>query len=137
MYVITPFRHQGARELAVALYLKQTGPAVSLICTVAALALLIFGWRQMRGWITKAAMVTAVLLAIGGAYLARVDVYEWMFHPLGQPQFEAAKEAHIDRDDMVLAVRLNGADHAYPIREMAYHHVVNDVLGREPIVSTY
>ena len=39
---------------------------------------------------------------------------------------------------MVLAVRLSGErPMPYPIREMAYHHVVNDVVGREPIVATY
>ncbi len=38
---------------------------------------------------------------------------------------------------MVLAVQINSESRAYPIREMAYHHVVNDTVGRQPIVSTY
>lgn len=60
-----------------------------------------------------------------------------MFHPLAAPQFQAARDAPIDKEDMVLSVRLNGDARAYPIREMAYHHVVNDIVGRTPIVSTY
>ncbi len=81
--------------------------------------------------------IATLLLAMGGAYLTRVNVYELMFHPIGTPQFQAAKDSHIDKDDMVIAVRLNGVSRAYPIREMAYHHVVNDTVAGEPIVSTY
>jgi hypothetical protein len=137
MYVIRPFRHQGARELAVALFVKQIGPGLSAICAVIAVAIVILGWKRMRGWMTRLAMVGALFLALGGAYLSRVNVYERMFHPLGPPRFDAAKDARIDKDDMVLVVRVNGEPRAYPIREMAYHHVVNDTVGREPIVSTY
>jgi hypothetical protein len=38
---------------------------------------------------------------------------------------------------MVLAVKLDGMARAYPIRSMGYHHVINDVVGQEPIVATY
>jgi hypothetical protein len=81
--------------------------------------------------------VFSLVLAIGGGYLARLNVYELMFPPLGPPQFEPSREAHLDKDDMLIAVRVNGISRAYPIREMAYHHVVNDIVGGEPIVSTY
>jgi hypothetical protein len=137
MYIIRPFRHQGAHELAVALFVRQIGPSLSVACAIVSLALLILGWRRMRGWLTRLAMAFACVLALGGAYLARVNVYELMFHHLDTPQFEVAKDSHVDKDDMVLAVLVNGDARAYPIREMAYHHVVNDTVGREPIVSTY
>lgn len=137
MYVIRPFRHQGARELAVALFVRQIGPALSSLCALAALAIVILTWKQMRGWLMRTGMLILLAIAIGGAYFSRVNVYEIMFHHLDQPQFQTAQKAHIDKDDMVLAVRLNGEARAYPIREMAYHHVVNDTVGREPIVSTY
>lgn len=137
MYVIRPFRHQGARELAAALFVREIGPALSALCALIALAIVVFSWRRASGWVRRFAMVAVLLLAIGGAYLSRVNVYELMFHHLDLPQFEAAQNSRIDRDDMVLAVRVNGEARAYPIREMAYHHVVNDTVGREPIVSTY
>jgi len=136
MYVIRPFRRQGATELSVALFVKQIGPGLAIVCALVALAVVVFGWSHLRGWIPRAALILAVLLAIGGAYLARVNVYEIMFHPLGIPQFDSAKDSHVDKDDMVIAVRLNGVARAYPIREMAYHHVVNDTVAGEPIVST-
>jgi hypothetical protein len=133
MYVIRPFRHQGAQELAAALFVKQIGLATSIICALLALIIVLLNWRRLF----KPLAVIFLLLAIAGAFLSRVNVYERMFHPLGQPYFVAAKEATVDKDDMVIAVQLNGESRAYPVREMAYHHVVNDTLGHEPIVSTY
>jgi hypothetical protein len=141
LYVIRPFRHQGARELAAALHLKQIGPAVSVACALLALILLAVMWRSIRTssrkWPARAAVALPALLAVVGAFLARVNVYEIMFHPVASPRFESAEKAGIDADDMVIAVEVKGVRRAYPIREMAYHHVVNDALAGEPIVSTY
>lgn len=137
IYVIRPFRHQGATELAVALFMKQIGPWLSVPCAVLAALVVLSSWRRFRGWAFRSALVFALVLAIGGAGLSRLNVYELMFHPLGAPQFQSIKASHIDNDDMVIAVRLNGDSRAYPIREMAYHHIVNDTVGGEPIVSTY
>jgi hypothetical protein len=38
---------------------------------------------------------------------------------------------------MVIAVEIAGDAVAYPVRQMAYHHLVNDVVGGRPVVSTY
>ena len=43
----------------------------------------------------------------------------------------------IDDKDMVMAVELNGDAVAYPVLQMAYHHIVNDVVGGRPITATY
>ncbi len=137
IYVIRPFRHQGAAELDVALFVKQVGPWASIVCAVIAAGICAANWRGLGGWMQRTGMVLALLVAAGGAYLARVNVYEMMFRPLGPPQFMAARDSRIDGDDMVIAVREDGVSRAYPVREMAYHHVVNDVVGKEPIVSTY
>jgi hypothetical protein len=137
MYVIRPFRHQGATELSVALFVKQIAPWLSEACLVIGLTAAILSWPRIRGWMARSAVIAAILLASAGAYFSRVNVYELMFHPAGSPQFQSIRDAHIDKDDMVIAVRLNGAARAYPVREMAYHHVVNDTLAGEPIVSTY
>ncbi len=40
-------------------------------------------------------------------------------------------------NDMVIAVTLGGESRAYGIREMGYHHIVNDQLHQAPIVVTY
>ena len=41
------------------------------------------------------------------------------------------------RRSCFIAVTLGGESRAYPIREMGYHHVVNDRLHGLPIVVTY
>ena len=47
-------------------------------------------------------------------------------------QFESASASKLDKGEMVLTVRYGSDARAYPIREMAYHHVLNDVVGRRP-----
>ena len=130
MYVIRPFRHQGARELAVALFVRQIGPGLSVALRRSCLGHCDSRLAADARLDDANCMAVACLLAIGGAYLARVNVYELCFIIWMSPQFEAAQDARIDKDDMVLAVRVNGEERAYPIREMAYHHVVNDTVGR-------
>ena len=36
-----------------------------------------------------------------------------------------------------ISITVNGAARAYPVRPLAYHHVVNDVLGHVPIAATW
>ena len=137
MYVIRPFRHQGATELAAALAIIQIRPWLSIVSAVLCLALTVLAWPRIRGKLARGLVVASVLIAAASWFLARINVYELMFHPAGQPKFEAADRAKIDKEDMVIAVRANGSARAYPIREMAYHHVVNDTFAGEPIVATY
>jgi hypothetical protein len=69
--------------------------------------------------------------------MARLNYFEWMFHPVDSAQFESASASKLDRGEMILAVRIGAEARAYPIREMAYHHVLNDVVGGVPIAATY
>jgi hypothetical protein len=83
--------------------------------------------------VAGSAMLVCVL-----AVLARVNVFEaLMFHPIEQPAFAAAKDVKLDGDDKLIVVKVNGSARAYPIREMAYHHVVNDVVGGTALAATY
>jgi hypothetical protein len=94
-------------------------------------------WRGAR-WRGRLAMpvLFAPLLAV--AWFARQNHFEWMFKPLPNPDYVRASEAGFVADsDMVLAVEHNGDAVAYPVRQMAYHHVVNDVIGGKPITATY
>jgi hypothetical protein len=61
-----------------------------------------------------------------------------MFAPLGSARFASVAETDFVADDeMVLAVKINGDAVAYPVSYMAYHHVVQDVVGGTPITATY
>jgi hypothetical protein len=43
----------------------------------------------------------------------------------------------VDDKDMVVAIEIAGEAVAYPVRQMAYHHVVMDTVGGVPVVGTY
>jgi len=137
IYVIQPFRAQGVRELAAALLIVRYRPLVTGACVVLALVAVARYWRlQPRRWRRVAAAIgTFGVCAL--AALSRVNVYELMFHPMGAPALEAAASSKLDKNEMLIAVRVNGVPRAYPIRSISYHHIVNDTVGGIPIVATY
>jgi hypothetical protein len=105
-----------------------------LACLITVLALLL--WRH-AGWVARLLLVPAMGITVLAAVSSWINPYEKMFHPVGEPKFLAANLAAIDANDMVIAVTLGGESRAYPIREMGYHHIVNDRLHGLPIVVTY
>ncbi len=129
MFIIQPFRSQSATNLQLALWLRHWGPWVASICAMLAVVL---AWRS-RQW----QAIGFAILPIAAAVLSFVNIFEIMFHPVLNPAFAAAKEAGIEDDDMVLAVNLGTEARAYPVRMLAYHHIVNDRIGGVPIVATY
>jgi hypothetical protein len=137
LYVIRPFRHQGPRELAVALQMLRLRPGVEMLCAVTALLAAILYWRAQPKLLRKLAAVFAVLLVFLFTGLSRINIFEIMFHPMGRPNFLAAADSKLDGAEMVMAVHLGGEARAYPIRIVSYHHIVNDVVGGVPIVATY
>ena len=137
VYVIRPFRHQGAQELAIALVVMRFRIAATAMSAAAALAALVLYWRaQPRRWRRAFAAAGAVVVCALAA-LARVNIYELMFHPDDRPSFAAASRMKLDKDEKVIAVKIGGAARAYPIRNISYHHVINDVLDKVAIVATY
>jgi hypothetical protein len=137
VYVIRPFRHQGAAELRVALEVMRFRPiAVGIAAALAAIAA-VPCWRARRAWWKRSPAVLGVAAVLGCAALSRINVYELMFHPVSRPEFVAASAAKLDGAEKVLAIRIGGEARAYPIRAISYHHVVNDRLGGVPIVATY
>jgi hypothetical protein len=140
LYVIRPFRAQGPQELFVALTFLRWAPVLTIVFAVAALLAAIALWngegvRRIR--LRRAGLVLGVLLVSAAAVGARVNIFERMFAPVPEAQYLPVALAKIEADDMVLAVRKGDQARAYPIREMAYHHLVNDVLAGSPIVVTY
>jgi Protein of unknown function (DUF3179) len=138
LYVIRPFRAQGARELAAALLVSRFGPLLTAVSALAALAAAIAYWRTQAPALRRTLVAASALLVCVLAVLARANVYEQlMFHPLEHPAFAAATGVKLDSDDKLIVVKVNGSARAYPIREMGYHHVVNDVVGGTALVATY
>ena len=127
LFVSNPFHVQGDKELQLALWILRWHPWIEFLTAttgLAAFALL------RRGLI--AVMVIAACIS-----LDHVDVFALVFHRMDQPQFDSASRAPIAATEPVLAISISGAARAYPVRALAYHHVVNDNLGRVPIAATW
>jgi hypothetical protein len=138
MYVIRPFREQKPVPLEHALWVQLHDKAILLAIFALLTIIALLVWRR-AGWVARflllAPAVAVSLLAVGVSWF---NPYEQMlFHPYGEPRYVAVQQAGIDAKDMVIVVTLNGESRAYPIREMGYHHVVNDRLHQLPIVVTY
>ena|SRR5437762_3558987 len=135
--LIMPFRSQSQRGLALAYTLRRWSPALTLIAAVIAFALVLWLWSGSRWW-RKAVLVVALIPIFSAAWFARQNHFEWMFNPLPNPAYAKISEANFVSDsDMLLAVENQGGAVAYPIRLMAYHHLVQDTVGGTPIVATY
>ncbi len=137
VWVIRPFRPQGTTELMVALTALRWAGWGTLLCSLAAIYIVATRWQQGAGRWVKLGLIVGLIFVLGVTLLARVNLYEKMFHPLEHPQFVAAAQSPVEPTDMVLAVRVGNEARAYPIRTMAYHHVVNDTVGGVPLIATY
>lgn len=137
VYVIQPFRHQGAAELRLALEVLRFRPiAMGIAVGLAALALSQY-WRGVQGRWKRALAVIAAAAVLGLAGLSHVNVYEIMFHPVARPEFVDATATKLGLTEKVLAIRVGEQARAYPVRSISYHHVVNDRVGNVPIAATY
>ena len=137
IYVIWPFRHQGARELSIALAVTRYRAVGMVLAVAVMLAAIVWYWRAERGKWRRFLSALCVASVAAAAALSRVNIYEMMFHPAGRPVVMPASESKLDGGEMVIAVKVNGAARAYPIRSMSYHHIFNDVVAGEPIAATY
>jgi uncharacterized protein DUF3179 len=136
--LIQPFKAQTPFGVALAYELRQKAPAVTLVGLILLLSLLVrLGWHLTRRWQWAPVVLLA---ALGGvpAWFARQNHFEWMFNPLPDPTYAPAGLVDfVDDRDMVVAVEIGGDAVAWPVRQMAYHHLVQDEVGGVPVVSTY
>jgi Protein of unknown function (DUF3179) len=138
VWIIQPFKPQTNSGLAVSYALRRWSPLLTVTALVISLALVLWLWRGSQRWIAKIVLVILLLPAIAAAWFARQNHFEWMFNPLANSAYAKANDASfVGEEDMVLAVEHNGDAVAYPVRLMAYHHVVRDTVGGTPIVATY
>ena len=58
--------------------------------------------------------------------------------PLENPTFvTAAGATYLSDDELVLGLSYAGEDRAYPLRLMAWHHIVNDAVGPRPLAVVF
>lgn len=56
---------------------------------------------------------------------------------IDQPQFVSGERARLSDEARVIAVSLNGEHHVYALLLLNAHEIVNDVVGGEPIATTW
>ena len=137
VFVIMPFKAQTAAGVEWSYRLRRLAPVTTVIATVLFLALCVMLWRGSRWWsrLTMAVLLAPLLVV---TWFARHNHFEWMFNPLPNADYARISEAGFVADtDMVMAIEINGDAVAYPVRQMGYHHIINDVVGGKPITATY
>jgi len=110
---------------------------ITVISALAASMALFGYWRLQPRKLMRILTAAGAALTIALVFLARINVFEIMFHPDLHPTFAAASDVKLDGAEKVIAVRMGKEARAYPIRSMSYHHIVNDVLDGAAIVATY
>jgi hypothetical protein len=138
VWVVHPFKPQSERGLALSYLLQRWSPTATLVAAVLALALAFWLWRGAGRWWAKAILIVMLVPMLAATWFARQNHFEWIFNPLPSAAYAKASEAGFVADtDMVMSVEKGGDAVAYPVRQMAYHHVVQDTVGGTPIVATY
>jgi Protein of unknown function (DUF3179) len=137
VFLIMPFKAQTPRIVEISYVMRRWSPWLTLFASVLIILLAIKLWLGGRWW-SRALLVLLLLPAFAATWLARQNHFEWVFNPLSNPAYaKLADVSFINDDDRVLSVTLGGESVAYPVRLMAYHHLVGDTVGGTPIVATY
>jgi hypothetical protein len=132
-----PFSTQTPFTLAAAFAMRRWSPLVTAVGVVSMLALGLRAWPGARP-LGRAGVALAVAVTVSTAWFARENPFEWRFNPLADAQYVGVADARFLTDaDLVLSVTVGDDAAAYPIRQLAYHHLVNDRIGRTPAVVTY
>ena len=136
--LIQPFKLQTAERLNVSYTLRHWSPVITLLALSLALLIVISLWKRTRRWLRKGLLVSFFIPLLAATWFARQNHFEWMFKPLANVGFASVNDASfVAEGDMVLAVELNGDAAAFPVRQVAYHHVVQDTIGGIPVLVTY
>lgn len=136
--LIMPFKPQTPFGVALAYELRSKAATVTLAALVVALVLLASLSRRISRWWQWPPLVALALVAGFSAWFARQNHFEWMFNALPDPTYAPATLVTFVEDrDMVVAVDIHGDAVAWPVRQMAYHHIVLATVGGVPVVSTY
>ena len=137
VFLIMPFKAQTPRIMEVSYLMRRWSPLLTIVGSLIVLTLTLRLWLGGRWW-GRAILVLLLLPVLGATWLARQNHFEWMFNPLPNPAYAKSAEAtFVEEGDRVMAVALGDEAVAYPIRIMAYHHLVGDTVGGTPIVATY
>jgi hypothetical protein len=99
--------------------------------------LLLIGLRtafERRKWIP----VLSILFAGAVFYMVNFKMSaDHMFYEPEKLEFTHADSSGLEDEALVLSVSSGGETHAYPIRYLAYHHKIHDVIGGQNVMISY
>lgn len=132
-----PFGAQTPAGMAYAHAARQWGPLLTVALAVVVVWMVLTAAATARWW-GRVLLVVPVAVVLAAAWFARQNAFEWWFNRLAEPSFVSVRDASfVEAGDVMLTVSRDGDVAAYPIRQIAYHHIVNDRIGRTPAVVTY
>jgi len=138
VFAIQPFKTQTTELLQISYNLRSWATTITLLALALGLVLQYCIWRNTQYWLGKLLIIFMIVPLLASSWFARQNHFEWMFAPLPNANYEKVEQASFIADtDLVLAVELNGEAVAYPVKQLAYHHIVQDIVGGIPIVATY
>lgn len=133
-----PSREQTSRDLALAYFLQRNSSFITITLLAVSAGLSIWIWRNTFRRIKKYFLFLPLALMLILIWAAYQNSMEWIFPQLETTAYLSSGDADFVSDsDIVMAVEVNGQAVAYPVRQMLYHHIVNDSVGGIPVVSTY
>ncbi len=136
--LIHPFKPQTPFGVALAYELRAKAPIVTVLGLVVLVALLVRLARRVTRWWQWVPLVLLMVLGAIPTWFARQNHIEWMFNPLPDPTYAPATLVDfVDDRDMVVAVQIGADAVAWPVLQIAYHHIVHDKVGGVLVVSTY
>ena len=137
-YLIRPFTAQTKEGVRISYYFRTWAPVFTVILLVIAIFLSVRSWRAASHWLKKAVLAMILLFTATATWFSFQNYFQWMFNPLPDANYARAEKVDfINGKDMVLTVTNAGEAVAYPVRLLAYHHLVHDRVGGKPIVATY
>src|ERR1700722_18570000 len=92
LYVIRPFRPQGAHEFAFALAVRNWSPYISAVCLLVILLLLFRAWKRTSIG-TRSLLLASTFVTLAITVGTHINIFEQMFHPYPGPVFATAAES--------------------------------------------
>lgn len=133
-----PFRKQSNLDIEISFFLRRWSPLFTPMLFALVLTATTLLWRQSKAWYLKVLLMLALVLSLSSTWLVRQNYYEWAFSPLHFPEYTKIEKVDFLSDkDLVIAVEIAGESVAYPVRQIFYHHIIEDNVGGVPIVVTY
>src|SRR5271154_226190 len=98
--VIRPFAYQAPRALWWAMAIRQRAPMPTLFTSLLCLALGLVLWPTADIW-RRIALTITMLLVTFSAGMARINYFEWMFHPVDDVRFQVTEQSKLEAGEMI------------------------------------